>query len=116
MDKAEFTIQGTVTRYAPDRAGKVVRLSVRTKGVQRDNYHDIKYFGALAGMGKGDYVLVQGYPGSEKDGKETNPKSGIEFDRWRTLLVATHIEVIEEAQGSIEKAPAPKRPDDDIPF
>lgn len=121
MDKAEFEIVGTITQYSPDRAGKVARLQVRTR-LEREAYHDVKYFGALAAndFKRGDIVRVTGRPGSEKHKTLTEQgRDGKTYPIWMTMLVAMRIELVSQGQSSIAGTQAPKQPDndtDDIPF
>lgn len=123
-DKADFEVVGTIGTFFPDRAGKVVRLSVRVRGV-RDSVVDMKYFGSLPAFSKGDRVRVSGNVSSEKlPGITEQGRNGKTYDKWVPLLAARKVEALERAQGTIpgaanDNSRPPRRAtgtDDDIPF
>lgn len=118
QDKADFEIVGTISTFRADRAGKLVRFSVEVRG-ERKKILDLKYFGTLPAYGRGDRVRVVGEPSSEKSGTELG-KNGVTYDKWVPMLVATRVEALQRAQGTIpganDNARARPREDDDIPF
>lgn len=125
-DKAEFEIIGTISQFSPDRAGKIVRFSVRVRGLEREKVLDLKYFGVLPGFNRGDRVRVNGEPASEKlPGVTEQGKNGRIYDKWVPMLVARRVEALESAQASINglaaandnsQRRASTGTDDDIPF
>lgn len=123
-DKADFEVVGTIGTFFPDRAGKVVRFSVRVRGV-RESIIDLKYFGTLPGYSKGDRVRVTGNVSSEKSGMTEQGRNGKTYDKWVPLLAARKVEILGRVQGSIPGgandnarggARRAANGDDDIPF
>jgi len=114
-DEASIRVVGTVQKVFV--GPKATKLSVKCN-ISRPTFVDLVAFKQLKDIRQGDKVTISGHISSEKSGtQETNPKTGVVYDKWIPLLVIDSIDS-EPAQRPLPRSQyLPPPPDnDDIPF